>query len=105
MSTEKIYRVPCPAPIRDIVESVMLTETELAAYKEQLNGLSHQRTRKAPRTREQMLFEVAMCVKGAMPSAFGALTRNAVRREAVEKFPDSPLAVKVSKNAKWVEVI
>lgn len=105
MSTEKIYKVPCPAPIRDIVESVLLTENELTEYRRHLACLAPQPTRRARRTRDQMILDIANCTRGAIPSAFGTLARNALRREALALYPESPLADKVAKNSKWVAVI
>jgi hypothetical protein len=98
MSTEeRVYTIPVPA-------SASLCESELTSYIEKLVAIKSAplKVRRSYRNREQMLYDIAHCVPRAIPSAYGSLSRNALRREALAAHPSSPLADKVARNPQWV---
>lgn len=101
MSTEeRVYTIPAPT-------SSSMCESELTSYIEKLIALKAQpeKVRRVHRSREQMMYDIAHCRPRAIPSAYGSLSRNALRREALSMYPESPLAAKVAANPKWIEEV
>lgn len=101
--SEKLYHVPAPTNV-DAAEApiVQMTESEFIKYRQHLACLAPvaavpaRRKYGKRRTQDQILCDIAHLVPGAMPCAYGPIGRAEMRKLALEKYPNSPLAGKVA---------
>lgn len=112
MSTETVapaveYHVPAPTGVMATEGGmIVMDHSSFTEYRARIMGLSPVKPRRNYRkiTKDSLLHQLAHEGCSAIPSHYGNIQRQLLKREAAQRFPESPWGLRVARNPNLVSL-